>query len=209
MRAREESRSRLRRDLHDELGPLLAGVRLRLEAARNAIPRSPERAISALDAAIEEQGDVIVAIRRIVHELRPPALDDLGLARAVEQLAERVDGAGCAVRVESDIPHELPAAVEVAAYRIASEGLANARKHAGASEVTVRLTSGPDHLLVEVEDDGRGVDTAAPAGLGLLSMRERAEELGGTLELDTAPGRGTRLVATLPTLDKEPARHDR
>lgn len=198
VRAGEESRSRLRRDLHDELGPLLAGVRLRLEAARNAIPRSPDRAIQALDAAIEEQGDVIVSIRRIVHDLRPPALDDLGLARAVEQLAERVDGAGCTVTVTADVLHPLTAAVEVAAYRIASEGLANARRHAGAGTVAVRLMSETDRLIVAIDDDGTGIDPDATPGLGLASMRERAEELGGTFAVDSEPGGGTRITAILP-----------
>ncbi len=198
VRAGEESRSRLRRDLHDELGPLLAGVRLRLEAARNAMPRSPEKVMAALDAAIEEQGDVITTIRRIVHDLRPPALDDLGLARALEQLAERVDGGGCTVTVTADLPHPLTAAVEVAAFRIASEGLANARRHANASEISVRLLSESDRLIVAIDDDGRGIRVGATPGLGLASMRERAEELGGTFDVDSVAGRGTRITAILP-----------
>jgi len=198
VRAGEESRSRLRRDLHDELGPLLAGVRLRLEAARNAMPRSPERVMAALDAAIEEQGDVIITIRRIVHDLRPPALDDLGLARAVEQLAERVDGGGCTVTVTADLPHPLTAAVEVAAFRIAAEGLANARRHSDAAEIEVRLMSETDRLIVAIDDDGHGIRTSSLPGLGLASMRERAEELGGTFDIDSAPGAGTRITAILP-----------
>ncbi len=198
VRAREESRSRLRRDLHDELGPLLAGVKLRLETSRNLMDRSPERAGEVLDAAIAEQSEVIVAIRRIVHELRPPALDDLGLTRAIEQLAERVDGGGCAVRVESDVTHPLPAAAEVAAFRIASEGLTNARRHSGAREVVVSLASDDHRLRVEIADDGRGIDPSATHGLGLRSMRERAEELGGTFTVGGGLGRGTVLVATLP-----------
>ncbi|QNO37247.1 sensor histidine kinase [Protaetiibacter sp. SSC-01] len=198
VRAREESRSRLRRDLHDELGPLLAGVKLRLETSRNLMERAPERAGEVLDAAIAEQSEVIVAIRRIVHELRPPALDDLGLTRAIEQLTDRVDGAGCAVRVEADVAHPLPAAAEVAAFRIASEGLTNARRHSGAREVVVSLRSSDGTLRVEIADDGRGIDRSATPGLGLRSMRERAEELGGTFTVDSGPDRGTVLVATLP-----------
>jgi len=198
VRAREESRSRLRRDLHDELGPLLAGVKLRLETARNLLARSPERAGDVLDAAIEEQSEVIVAIRRIVHELRPPALDDLGLTRAIEQLAERIDGGGCTVRVDADVAHALPAAVEVAAFRIASEGLANARRHADARRIDVTLRSSETSLLVEISDDGRGIDPHAPAGLGLRSMRERAEELGGSFAVESASGQGTVVRASLP-----------
>lgn len=201
--AREESRSRLRRDLHDELGPLLAGIKLRLETARNLLAASPERAGAVLEEAIDEQSEVIVAIRRIVHELRPPALDDLGLARAVEQLAGRVDGGGCAVRVDAHVAHALPAAVEVAAFRIASEGLANARRHAGAQEVVVRLHSAPDRLVVEVADDGSGIDAAAAPGLGLRSMRERAEELGGSFAITSSPA-GTHVVAALPIVGAAP-----
>ncbi|PZQ89483.1 MAG: hypothetical protein DI534_06600 [Leifsonia xyli] len=198
VRAREESRSRLRRDLHDELGPLLAGVKLRLETSRNLLTASPDRAGTVLDAAIQEQSEVIVAIRRIVHELRPPALDDLGLARAIEQLAERMDGGGCAVRLDAGALGTLPAAVEVAAFRIASEGLANARRHAGAREIVVRLAREPDTLRVEIADDGRGVAPDATPGLGLRSMRERAEELGGVFTIETATEGGTRITALLP-----------
>jgi signal transduction histidine kinase len=172
-------------------------VKLRLETAHNLMGRAPDRAGEVIGAAIDEQSEVIVAIRRIVHELRPPALDDLGLARAVEQLAGRVDGGGCAVRVAAHVPHALPAAVEVAAFRIASEALANARRHAGAREVVVRLDSVPDRLVVEVADDGTGIDPDAVPGLGLRSMRERAEELGGTFTV-TSTSAGTRVVAVLP-----------
>jgi signal transduction histidine kinase len=203
VRAREESRSRMRRDLHDELGPLLAGVKLRLETARNLMERSPDRAGEVLDAAIAEQSEVIGTIRRIVHELRPPALDDLGLARAIEQLGERMDGAGCVVRVETDAAHPLPAAVEVAAFRIAAEALTNARRHARARQITVRLASAPERLTIEVADDGTGIDPAAPAGLGLRSMRERAEELGGTLTVVSA-ARGTTITASLPIATTAP-----
>lgn len=198
VRAREESRSRLRRDLHDELGPLLAGVKLRLETAHNLMGRAPDRAGEVIGAAIAEQSEVIVAIRRIVHELRPPALDDLGLVRAIEQIAERVDGAGCGVQVEASVAHALPAAAEVAAFRIASEGLTNARRHSGASRITVRLVSTGQELRVEIVDDGAGIEPAATPGLGLRSMRERAEELGGTFTVHTRSGAGTTLIATLP-----------
>lgn len=192
--AREAERSRLRRDLHDGLGPLLAGVKLRLETARNLATRDPERSLGLLDAAIDEQADVIAEIRRIAHDLRPPALDDLGLRRALEQVGERLSGGGLVVAVEGEVPRELPAAAEVAAFRIASEAVANARKHAGAARVVVRLAvvgTGTGNgvggapaqrmLRVEVVDDGTGIPREVVRGIGLRSMRERAEELGGTL----------------------------
>lgn len=217
--AREEERSRLRRDLHDGLGPLLAGVKLRLETSRNLASRDPARALGLLDAAIGEQTEVIAEIRRIAHDLRPPALDDLGLRRAVEQLAERMSGGGLVVSVEGALPRELPPAAEVAAYRIAAEAILNARKHSGASRVVLRLAldgaamrrmlrPGERMLRVEVVDDGRGMPADAEAGVGVRSMRERAEELGGSFRITADPG-GTRIVALLPATvrdeDHEPA----
>lgn len=202
--AREEERSRLRRDLHDGLGPLLGGVKLRLEAARNLAERDPERALALVDAAIEDQSEVIDEIRRIVHDLRPPALDDLGLVRALQQQAERLTGAGLAVHVEGDLPRDLPPAAEVAAYRIVSEALANARRHSGAAHVRVRLDHDERMLRLTVRDDGTGIPADAVGGVGLRSLRERAAELGGTLEIGAAEGGGTEIHAALPLAAREP-----
>ncbi|MGR0220816.1 sensor histidine kinase [Agromyces sp. ZXT2-6] len=196
--AREEERSRLRRDLHDGLGPLLGGVKLRLETARNLATRDPARSLALVDAAIEDQSGVIDEIRRIVHDLRPPALDDLGLVRALQQQAERLTGAEVVVRVEGDLPRDLPPAAEVAAYRIASEALTNARRHSGAANVLVRLEHDERMLRLTVRDDGTGIPADAVGGVGLRSLRERAVELGGTLELAVADGGGTLVRATLP-----------
>ncbi|WP_136706302.1 sensor histidine kinase [Agromyces sp. H66] len=196
--AREEERSRLRRELHDGLGPLLGGVKLRLETARNLAERDPERSLALLDAAIDDQSEVIDEIRRIVHDLRPPALDDLGLVRALEQQATRLTGGGLAVEVSGDLPRELPPAVEVAAYRIVSEALTNARRHSGAAHVVVRLELDERMLRAEVRDDGAGIPVDAVGGVGLRSLRERAAELGGTLEIGPADGRGTVVRAALP-----------
>lgn len=202
--AREEERSRLRRDLHDGLGPLLGGVKLRLETARNLAARDPERALALVDAAIEDQSEVIDEIRRIVHDLRPPALDDLGLVRALQQQAERLTGAGLAVVVEGDLPRDLPPAAEVAAYRIASEALTNARRHSGAANVRVRLEHDERMLRLTVRDDGTGIPADAVGGVGLRSLRERAAELGGTLEIGAAEGGGTEIRAALPLTAPEP-----
>lgn len=196
--AREEERSRLRRELHDGLGPLLGGVKLRLETARNLAARDPERSLALVDAAIDDQAEVMTEIRRIVHDLRPPALDDLGLVRALEQQADRLTGGGLVVDVSGETPADLPPAVEVAAYRIASEALANVRRHASASFASVRLEHDARMLRLEVRDDGTGIPADAVGGVGLRSLRERAQELGGTLEIGDADGGGTVIRAGLP-----------
>ena len=201
--AREEERSRLRRELHDGLGPLLGGVKLRLETARNLAAREPARSLELLDAAIAEQADVIDEIRRIVHDLRPPALDDLGLVRALEQLAARLTGAGMTAEVSGEAPATLTPAVEVAAYRIASEALANARKHSGARRVRVRIDHDERVLHLAVRDDGTGIPADAVPGVGLRSLRERAAELGGTLEVRADAG-GTVIRAALPLAHERP-----
>lgn len=196
--AREEERSRLRRELHDGLGPLLAGVKLRLETARNLATRDPARSLALLDAAIDDQSAVITEIRRIVHDLRPPALDDLGLVRALEQQAERLTGAGLSIDVTGEVPPDLAAAVEVAAYRIVSEALTNVRRHSQATTAQVRLRSDERMLHVEVLDDGIGLAPGVGGGIGLHSLRERATELGGTLDVVAPPDGGTLVRAALP-----------
>jgi signal transduction histidine kinase len=195
---REEERSRLRRELHDGLGPLLGGVKLRLETARNLAARDPGRSLALLDAAIDDQSEVIHEIRRIVHDLRPPALDDLGLVRALEQQAARLTGGGLTIEVTGDLPRALPPAVEVAAYRIVSEALTNTTRHAGAGNATVRLGHDDRMLRLDVRDDGVGIPADAVGGVGLRSLRERAAELGGTVEIARPDGGGTVIRAALP-----------
>ena len=200
---REDDRRRIRRDLHDGLGPALGGVALRLQAAGNAIDTDPSRARELVGLARTEVSDALDDVRRLVHDLRPPALDDLGLEAAVRQQAERV-------RSEVDVTVAavgttgLPAAVEVAAYRIVSESLANVVKHAGASRVDVRLDAEPTALTVTVADDGRGIGPDVTAGVGLLSLRERAEELGGRCEVVCPDGGGTTVRAVLPYGERIP-----
>jgi signal transduction histidine kinase len=193
--AREEERRRIRRDLHDGLGPALSGVVFQLESARLLVDADPESAKQQLEATSRHVQDVVADVRRLVHDLRPPALDDRGLVGALRQQAERlVPGAV----VEAAELGALPAAVEVAAYRIASEALTNVARHAGATRCTVRLDAADGVLLVEVVDDGRGVDTAAQAGVGLVGLRERAAELGGRSEVTCPTEGGTVVRAWLP-----------
>lgn len=200
---REEERRRLRRDLHDGLGPALAAIAMRAEAATALLASRPEDARRELGTMGQEIRDVLTDVRRLVDGLRPPSLDQLGLAGAISEQAARLHGASprgeLAIAVEStpDPLPELPAAVEVAAYRIAVEALANAVRHAGARSCCVRLVA-DERLTVEVTDDGRGIEADARPGTGLESMRERAAEVGGDVALEDAPGGGTVVRAWLP-----------
>ncbi|GAA3542906.1 hypothetical protein AFL01nite_10350 [Aeromicrobium flavum] len=195
--AREEERRRIRRDLHDGLGPSLSAVVFRLESARLTVPTDPGSADEQLTETREVVQEIIKDVRRLVHDLRPPALDDRGLVGALTQLAEHAD-AEVDVRVTARIDGALPAAVEVAAYRIASEALNNTLRHAHARTCAVTLTGGHGTLVVEVEDDGVGIAPDAQSGVGLVSLRERAAELGGTVELRCPEGGGTIVTARLP-----------
>lgn len=198
--AREDERRRLRRELHDGLGPGLAAIGIELDVAG---ARTSGPAAASIERARELTASLVGEVRRIVHDLRPAALDELGLVGALEDLALSA-GAGAGTRgprVEFAPRHPLPplsAAVEVAAYRIAQEAVANAMRHAGAGTVRVSLTATPDALVVEVEDDGSGMPAEPVEGVGSGSMRERAQELGGAVHRTDRPGGGTIVRAELP-----------
>ena len=235
--AREEERRRLRRDLHDGLGPSLAAIGLRAEASAATLDRDPEGARRLLDELGDDVRIALADIRRLVDGLRPPALDELGLLGAIEQQMRRLEGGaagnvgapgatGATVGGTADdadgrtddgaeprrpngptlllevaplpLP-DLPAAVEVAAYRITVEAVTNVVRHAAATSCRVRVGAA-DELTVEITDDGRGIAPNAVHGIGLESIRARAEELGGTCQLEQAPGGGTRIVARLPIM---------
>lgn len=193
--AREEERRRIRRDLHDGLGPALGGVVFQLESARLLVDQDPETAKQQLAATTRHVQDVVADVRRLVHDLRPPALDDRGLVGALRQQTERlVPGA----IVEAGELGTLSAAVEVAAYRIAGEAVTNVARHARAGSCSVRLEVDGGHLLVEVADDGVGIPPEVEAGVGLVSLRERAAELGGRAEITCPSDGGTLVRAWLP-----------
>jgi signal transduction histidine kinase len=198
--AGEEERRRLRRDLHDGLGPALAAQSLKLEAARDLVLTSPEQAIALLSALLDESQRAITDIRRLVYALRPPELDELGLIGALRAQIARAAPSRLTITLDApDSLPSLPAAVEVAAYRIAQEGLTNVVRHAEASTCLIRLVvAGAGGLCLEIVDDGRGLPPARSPGVGLLSMRERAEELGGDCVIGPAPGGGTQVSARLP-----------
>ncbi len=205
--AREEERRRLRRDLHDGIGPTLAAIGMRAGAAETRLADDPEAAARLL---VELQAEIAAAVgdvRRLVDGLRPPAIDEVGLVGALRLAADRLESPGAPVLdVGADGPlPELPAAVEVAAYRIGTEAMMNAVRHARAARCTLRLVGGTD-LTVIVEDDGRGIGDAAGSGAGLSSMQERAAELGGECRLEKRSGGGTRVIARLPlAFDPQPA----
>ncbi|PLS86472.1 MAG: sensor histidine kinase [Actinobacteria bacterium] len=202
---REEERRRIRRDLHDGLGPALSSAMLKLGAARRLLPpNSP-----ADDLVVEVREDMratVSDVRRLVYDLRPPALDQLGLVLAIRDYAEQCaldDAAGIRVTVHAseELP-PLPAAVEVAAYNIAREAITNAARHARAHSCRVHLAfedalERPE-LRLEISDDGVGLPAERLPGVGLSSMRERAEELGGTCIVESPSGGGTRVLARLP-----------
>jgi two-component system NarL family sensor kinase len=196
--AREEERLRLRRDLHDGLGPKLAALVFKIGLARDRIHRDPEQALDLLRGLSGDTQSAITDIRRLVYGLRPPALDELGLIGAIREQAEDLaTSTTLEITITGPDLRRLPPAVEVAAFRIASEALTNAARHARGKHcnVTFQLT---DRLVVEVEDDGTGLPLALRAGVGLQSMRERASELGGSLDIASSPGHGTRVHVSLP-----------
>jgi len=200
----EEERRRLRRDLHDGLGPALASQGLKLAAAKQLLKRDPDSVESLLDQVMTQNQETVGDVRRLVYGLRPPVLDERGLAEAIRDHVLHGQDDGLQVEV-GELPvdlQSLPAAIEVAAYRIALEALTNIIRHARAKHCTIRFTTtGNGHtnvLQVEVADNGVGLPRDLRAGVGLRSMRERAEELGGTLTVEPMPRGGTRVVAMLP-----------
>lgn len=204
LNAQEEERRTIAREMHDEVGQALTAIRVELDLAERAIaggagPARPlAEAQSITDSALQ-------TVRNLTQLLHPAALDDLGLPAVIDAslrgLERRYNIRGTLRQV--DLPSRLPREIELAAYRIVQEGLTNVAKHARATRCDVRLTQLDDRLLVEVEDDGVGFveDTDRPIvarGLGLLSIRERASRLGGTFNIVSGPGAGTRLIVSLP-----------
>ena len=203
--AREEERRRIRREIHDGIGPLLAAALLRTETTMDLPPGGPSQAES-LQKLHHLQKTALTDVRSLVEGLRPPALDHGGLVSALQQHAELSTGmpTGGTPTVGFEVSDDLavlPAAVEVAAYRIGQEAISNATKHAGAERITVRMSRMDTGLTIEVDDDGIGVAAGTnPSGVGLVSMTERATELGGWCTTEHSPAGGTRVRAWLPIL---------
>lgn len=193
--AREEERRRLRRDLHDGLGPTLTAITFRADAVTNLLEADPARARALLIELRAAAAGAIVEVRSLINGLRPAALDELGLLGAIREqstAATRFD-----VVVDGDRLPPLPAAVEVAAYRIATEAITNSARHSGAQSCRVSIVAGMD-LELEVTDDGSSWVGRLMPGVGIQSMRERAAELGGRVTFERTPTGGTTVRARLP-----------
>jgi signal transduction histidine kinase len=193
---REEERLRLRRDLHDGLGSTLAGIGLGIDTARRSLPPTVPPATGELMMILRAEAERAVGeVRRIVYNLRPSILDEFGLCLALQDQARRI---GCeTVSVPDELP-PLSAAVEIAAYRIATEAMTNAARHAPGAPVALRIAVVDEGLELEIADGGAGVPDFFRAGVGLASMRARAAELGGELSLAAMLPHGTIVRALLP-----------
>lgn len=192
--ATEEERRRLRRDLHDGLGPTLSSAVLGISRAHALLLTRPEAASDQLEVLTRQLQEAVADVRRLVYDLRPPALDHLGLVRALREHAESLGH----FTVTGPETITLPAATEVAAYRIAMEAMTNALRHGGVRSGAVQLSPGAGGIKVTITDDGIGIPEGYRAGVGITSMRERAEELGGSLDLTTVESGGTQVRAWLP-----------
>jgi signal transduction histidine kinase len=210
--AAERERGRWARELHDESLQSLAGLRVLLSAARRSEPEEVDRLLAE---GIERVDETIAEMRRLIADLRPTTLDELGLGAALEALAERLD-AGGAIEVELSLDldfhagrtdRRLQVEIEDTAYRLVQEALNNAARHSGADRARVEVTENEDTLRIAISDEGNGFDPEAGGeGFGLIGMRERVGLAGGRLELRSAPGDGTRIVAVLPTAHREEAK---
>lgn len=190
LRAQEEERARIARDLHDEVNQSLTGLLLRLEAVREAAPPELEGELEETKSLANQAMRELLSLAR---QLRPTALDDLGLAAAIAGQVEQVSRAGVAAElVEEGDFSDLDSDVQLVVYRVAQEALSNAARHSGAERISVRLRRAADGVELDVSDDGRGFAfDDSERGLGIAGMRERALLRGGDLTIESRPGHGT------------------
>jgi signal transduction histidine kinase len=203
---REEERRRLRRDLHDGLGPALASLTFKVDAARNLLTQDSERTEMLLAEVRQQAQEAISDIRRLVYNLRPPALDEFGLLSALREQAAHYQHQG--LEVVFDAPQSLPplpTAVEVAAYRIAQEALTNLARHAQAQHCLLRLALDAEALHLDISDGGQGIPSGHRIGVGLHAMHERASELGGSCTITQEPSGGTTIQVRLPCVPAKDA----
>jgi signal transduction histidine kinase len=206
--ARDEERRTLRRELHDGLGPALAGIGLGLQAARNTIERDPVGTSTLLDRLATELDARVEEVRGLARGLLPPALEELGLAPALVDLAERQQAAGLQVEVDVDELGAVPPPVGSAVYGIVAEAVRNVQRHAAATRCSISARADDGSLTVAVIDDGVGIAAGATPGVGTRSMRERAEGVGGSVTIGPATPRGTAVVVRVPLVEVPPAPSD-
>jgi two-component system sensor histidine kinase DegS len=200
--AQEEERQRIARELHDGLGPALASLNIRLLTVRKLLERDGHPIAGEIEELAEQTQACIRDIRRLIHDLRPVALDELGLVPALrEHLARCEQEHGLVVEFAANEGERLPASVETALFRIVQEAVNNVLRHAQAQHVQVILVRNTDRVELRVTDDGQGFDTLLPRSgrhVGLWSMRERVEQLGGQFEVRSAPEQGTTVTTVVP-----------
>lgn len=211
MRASEEERARWARELHDDTLQELGALKMLLDSARQT--RDPERIQGSINEALAQIELSIRGLQGLITELRPAALDQIGLAPAVEALVKRV-GATSGLEVglraqlafdEGDQLTRLDPEIEETLYRLTQESLTNAMKHASAGSVSVELTEAGETVTLSVTDDGQGFDTTEiSTGFGLVGMRDRAVLVGGTVSIESAPGSGTTVRAEIPARHRDP-----
>jgi two-component system sensor histidine kinase UhpB len=196
--AQEEERTRIARELHDELGQELTAVAMQSERAAQSAPANSQTTLEEIAEAIRQSID---HVRRIARRLRPEALDDLGLVNALISLCRRI-GQHSGVRIEPDLANEVPSIspeTELVIYRVAQESLTNAVRHAQASNITLSLATVGDHITLLVRDDGRGIDAPLPDDTaGVSGMRERALLIGAQLRIRSHHGAGTEVRLDVP-----------
>ncbi len=198
--AQEEERRRLRRDLHDGVGPTFASLSQRIDTASEFVKSDPEKSVQLLKELKGQVKETVSEIRRLVYALRPPVLDEFGLVSAIREYVAQYSGPnGMTITFDVTEPlPSLPAAVEVAAYRITLESFTNIIKHAEASACQIKIKIENRSLLLEISDNGKGLSAGSRAGVGRTSMHERAAELGGECIIENIPTGGTHVSARLP-----------
>ncbi len=202
VKAREEERKRIRRDLHDGLGPQLASLGMNIEAARNLYKINHQAGEELLITTHKQLKDAINDIRQLVYDLRPPILDELGLTFAINELIRQYSHSKIYFKVL--VPPSvstLPAAIEIATYRIIQESISNVVRHSNATECKIKITM-DNFLKTEITDNGKGISSSSKKGIGMVSMRERTEELNGTLHVISTPEKGVSIQVIFPLMGK-------
>lgn len=213
--AQEEERKRLARELHDDTAQALATLLVGIQTADDALPESPAEAKTALARLKPQAMSTLEEMRKMILDLRPSALDDLGLASAIHWYAENgLEPRGVSLTWEvSGKEQRLAGPLETALFRMAQEAINNVARHAEATNARLQLRFASKKVVIDVEDDGKGFDvqevtasTDETRGLGLLGMKERASLFGGSVRIDSQPGQGTRVQIEVPVRDEEDTR---